>query len=62
MKTTIETLATARQVNREGITYVEDANCTVVRDENEWFVTNHNFKFESKRFKSFRSVLKYIYE
>jgi hypothetical protein len=61
MKTTIENLTTASQVNKEGRTYIDDANATIVKNEGGYYVTKHDFVKEAKQFKTFRGALNYIY-
>jgi hypothetical protein len=64
MKTTIETLTTARQISKEGRTYVEDVNSTIVRIDEfgfKFFVTKHDYLQESKRFKTFNGAWNYMY-
>ena len=64
MKTTIETLTTAKQVATEGRTYVEDCNATIVRIDEfgfKFFVTKHDYLKESKKFKTFKGAWNYMY-
>lgn len=61
MKTTIESLNSARQVAKEGRTFVEDANATIVRNDNGFHVTKHDYRMEAKSFKTFRAALHYMY-
>jgi hypothetical protein len=65
MKTTIETLTTAKQVVRENRTYVEDCNCTITRIDEfgyKFFVTKHDYVKESKKFKTFWGARNYMYQ
>lgn len=64
MKTTIETLTSAKQIAKEGRTYVEDCNSTVAIINEfgyKYFVTKHDYVMESKRFKTFQGAWNYMY-
>ena len=64
MKNSIETLTTAKQVSKEGRTYIEDVNCTIVRVNEfgyKFHVTKHDYAKESKKFKTFKGAWNYIY-
>jgi hypothetical protein len=72
MKTTIETLTTAREINKEGRTFIEDCNATVVRYDNnpsfnkkidfKFYATKHDYLFEHKSFKTFKGLWNYLYK
>lgn len=64
MKTTIESLTTARQIAKEGRTFVEDANATVVRTDDfgyRFHVQKHDYLNETSKFKTFNGLYNYLY-
>lgn len=62
MKTIIETLATARQIAKEGRTYVEDCNATIARDDTYFYAQKHDYVMSSVRRKTFRAIWNYLYQ
>lgn len=64
MKTTIETLTTAKQVAIDGRIYVEDCNSSILTIDEfgfKYLVTKHDYVLESKRFKTFKGAWNYMY-
>jgi hypothetical protein len=57
---TIETLKKSNQV--KNLTFVEDANATIIKNENRYFVTLLNYVKESKTFKTFKGAKNYMYK
>lgn len=65
MKTSIEKLTSAKQVSKEGRTYVEDVNCTIVRIDEfgyKFHVTKHDYMNETKKFKTFNGAWNYMHK
>lgn len=64
MKTSIETLTGAKQVSKEGRTYVEDCNSTIMRIDEfgyKFHVTKHDYTNETNKFKTFQGAWNYMY-
>jgi hypothetical protein len=62
MKTTIETLTSARQISKDHRTYVEDCNATVMRDDVYFYATKHDYDFGDVRRKTFNAIWNYLYQ
>ena len=64
MKTIIESLSSAKQVSKEGRTYVKDCGCTILRTSDfgyKFHVIKHDDFNASAMFKTFRAAWNFIY-
>lgn len=64
MRTTIESLSSAKQVLKEGRTYIKDCDCTILRINDfgyKFYVIKHGDLNASASFKTFRAAWNYVY-
>lgn len=58
-KTVIKSLTKAAQI--KGHTYVSSANASIIKTDNGYRVTKHDYLMEAKTLKTFISAKKYMY-